>query len=142
MNILSWIKLLSDLNQKDLENLSMFCQLKKMKKWDILFNEWEEANAMYILKSWNFEIRKKINWHDVVLGNVEAEEILWEMALFWDDNKRMATAISTEESELVIILYFSIKDLSNKNPILLEKIKDIINDRIIDNKIIETTFNN
>lgn len=141
MNILSWIKLLSDLSIKDLENLSLFCQLKKMKKWEILFKEWDEANAMYILKSWNFEIRKRINWSDVILWNVEAEEILWEMALFWNDNKRMATAISKEDSELITILSFSIKDLANKNPILLEKIKDIINDRIIDNKIVETTLN-
>ncbi len=73
MNILNGIKLLSDLSKKDLENLSLFCQLKKMKKWEILFKEWDEANAMYILKSWNFEIRKRINWSDVILWNVEAE---------------------------------------------------------------------
>jgi len=53
----------------------------------------------------------------------------------------MATAISKEDSELITILSFSIKDLANKNPILLEKIKDIINDRIIDNKIVETSLN-
>jgi len=34
-----------------MENLSLFCQLKKMKKGDVLFREGDDANAMYILKS-------------------------------------------------------------------------------------------
>ena len=51
----------------------------------------------------------------------------------------MATAISLEDSSLITILSFSIKELANKNPLLLDKIKDIINDRIIDNKIVETS---
>lgn len=140
MNILYWIKLLSDLSENDKDNLSLFCQEKSLKKWEILFKEGDEANAMYILKNWSFEIRKKINWIEVVLWNVIAEELLWEMALFWDTNKRMATAISLEDSSLITILSFSIKELANKNPLLLDKIKDIINDRIIDNKIVETTI--
>lgn len=139
MNILHWIKLLSDLSENDKDNLSLFCQEKSLKKWEILFKEWDEANAMYILKSWTFEIRKIINWKEVILWNVMAEELLWEMALFWDTNKRMATAISLEDSSLITILSFSIKELANKNPLLLDKIKDIINDRIIDNKIVETS---
>ena len=48
------------------------------------------------------------------------------MALFWDTNKRMATAISLEDSSLITILSFSIKELANKNPLLLDKIKEII----------------
>ena len=144
MNILHWIKLLSDLivnlSENDKDNLSLFCQEKSLKKWEILFKEGDEANAMYILKSWTFEIRKKINWKEFILWNVMAEELLWEMALFWDTNKRMATAISLEDSNLVTILSFSIKDLAKKYPLLLNKIKDIINDRIIDNKIVETSI--
>jgi len=140
MNILHWIKLLDDLSENDKSNLSLFCQEKTLKRGEVLFKEWDEANAMYILKSWSFEIRKYINWKEVVLWNVIAEELLWEMALFWDTNKRMATAISLEDSSLITILSFSIKDLANKYPLLLNKIKEIINDRIIDNKIVESTM--
>ena len=140
MNILHWIQLLSDLSETDKDNLSLFCQEKKLKKWEILFKEGDEANAMYILKKGSFEIRKVISWKEVVLWNVLAEELLWEMALFWDTNKRMATAISLEDSSMITILSFSIKELAKKYPLLLNKIKDIINDRIIDNKIVETTI--
>lgn len=140
MSMLDWIKLLDELTEIDMENLSLFCQLKDLEKWEIIFKEWEEAIAMYILKSWRIEIRKDIDWKSIVLWNVEAEEILWEMALFWDDNKRMATAVAIEKCELITILSFSIKDLTKKYPLLYEKIKDIINDRIINNKIIESTI--
>jgi hypothetical protein len=46
----------------------------------------------------------------------------------------MATAIATIETTLVVILSFSIKELTQNHPELLNKIKTIINDRIISNK--------
>lgn len=138
MSILKQVKLLSDLSDKELDYLSMFCQDKTLLEWETLFHEWDEANAMYILASWEIEISNLIQWERVKLGNVKAEEILWEMALFWSSSRRMATAIAMKDSQLLIILSFSIKDLTNKHPELLEKIKRIIEERTINNKIIET----
>lgn len=138
MNILNWIWLLNSLTQDELDNLSLFCQLKRLKKWENLFKEWEEWSSMYILKEWQFEISKTIKWKNTIIWTVKAEEILWEMALFLDSSKRMATATAQIDSVLITILSFSIKELTNKNPILLEKIKNIINNRIMDNKIIES----
>jgi len=66
MSILDWIKLLDDLNETDKDNLSLFCQIKSLKKWEIIFKEWEEAIAMYILKTWKIEIKKDIDWKDIV----------------------------------------------------------------------------
>ncbi|MDD2907827.1 MAG: cyclic nucleotide-binding domain-containing protein [Candidatus Gracilibacteria bacterium] len=140
MNILDGIELLNELDSTDKENLSLFCQYRTLEKGEVIFKEGEEAVAMYILKKGRIEIRKEINRKDVILGNVEAEEVLGEMALFGDDNKRMATAVALVECELITILSFSIKDLTKKYPILYKKIKDIINNRIISNKIIESTI--
>lgn len=135
--ILDWMEILSTLNAQDKENLAYFCQERLLSEWEILFNEWDEANAMYILKTGAFEVSRIINWEKVILWNVMAEEILGEMALFWDTGKRMAKAVCTQDSILITILSFSILELSNKNPQLLEKIKEIINDRIINNKMKE-----
>jgi CRP-like cAMP-binding protein len=46
----------------------------------------------------------------------------------------MATAVALTDCVLITILSFSINDLTNKHPELLEKIKLIINDRILLNK--------
>ena len=134
MSILDNVKILAELSVEEKTNLSLFCQEKHLDAWDILFNEEEEASAMYLLKEGNIEISRKLNGEKNILWEVNAEEILWEMALFWDVNKRMATATATSDCVLIVILSFSIKELTTKHPELLDKIKTIINDRIISNK--------
>lgn len=134
MSMLDWLEILSALTEKEKENLSLFCQERYLKEWDILFDEWDEATAMYILKTWAFEIIKKKDWEEIVLGRVNAEEVLWEMALFWDRNKRMATARCVKDSILITILSFSIVEMTKKNPELLDKIKCIIDQRNLSNK--------
>lgn len=136
MSILDWIKLLDVLTESEKENLSLFCQEKYLEKGDVLFNEEDEASAMYLLREWNIEVSRKVSGEKVIIWQVHAEEILWEMALFWDTNKRMATAIALDSCKLVVILSFSIKELTQKHPELLNKIRNIISDRIISNKSI------
>ena len=134
MSILDWVSLLSELYESEREELAMFCQEKHLSVWETLFHEDEDASAMYILIEGSVEISRLNNWVKDVIWKVNAEEMLWEMALFWDNNKRMATAIALEESTLIVILSFSIKELTFKHPDLLGKIKMIINDRMVSNK--------
>ncbi len=134
MSILSWIWLLSDLSELELDNFALFCQEKHINSWETIFHEEDNASAMYILKEWNIEITRSIIWWKVILWEVHAEEILWEMALFWERNRRMATATALTDCTLITILSFSINELTNKHPELLDKIKMIINDRLISNK--------
>gem|GEM_PF-1048983 len=57
------------------------------------------------------------------------------MALFQSSNNtRMATAIAEEDSKLVVILNFSIDELKKKYPEVIEKIKQIIEYRNMQNK--------
>jgi len=134
MSILDWIELLSGLLESEKDNLAMFCQEKHLEPWDVLFSEEEDASAMYLLKNGSIEISRNIDWAKSILWQVHSEEILWEMALFWDTNKRMATATALESCTLVVILSFSIKELAYNHPDLLSKIQMIINDRMIKNK--------
>ena len=135
MNILDWIKVLESLSDKEKEELSFFCQEKYLNKWEILFKEWEEWNVVYILKSWSFEVSKNINWEEIILWKVYPEEILWEMALFWQNHKRTATVKCIESWILIAILSNSILKISENNPDLLEKIKTVIINRIDENKL-------
>ncbi len=138
MSMLDNIKILESLSLRERNDLSLFCQKKYLKKGEVLFFEWESASAMYILADWSIEISKKHDWEDVLLWNVHAEEILWEMALFWENSKRMATAKALEDTILITILSFSLDEIIHKYPDLLEKIKNIIEERIVNNKITET----
>lgn len=150
MSILDWIDLLSDLSLDEKNNLEMFCQEKFVKAWEVIFKEEDYATAMYILKKGNVEITRKTNdWWKVILWEVKAEGLLWEMAIFWevkaeewlwemaivwDRNKRMATATALSDCTLIVILSFSINEIIKKHPKLYKKIQFIINDRTISNK--------
>lgn len=133
-SMLDSLDILKTLTQQDRDNLAVFCQERFLQKWDILFSEWDEWNAMYFLKTWKVEILKKIDWDDVRLWQVVAEEVLWEMALFQSINKsRMATARASENSNLIVILDFSMDELKAKHPQVIEKIKEIIQYRNSEN---------
>lgn len=138
MKILHWLDLLKNLTLEEKNNLELFCQEKYLNAWDTLFHEWDEANAMYILATGEIEVSKLLDSKRVRLWDVSAEEIIWEMALFGKNKRRMATAIAKRDSILITILDFSIKELTHKYPDLLSKIQDIIEERTINNKILET----
>ena len=135
MSVLSWIKLLETLSEKEKNELSLFCQKRHLESWEILFKEWEDASVMYILVSGTMNIYTWSEWDKLRLWKVVAEEILGEMALFGGDNIRMATAEAKDSCELLAIMSFSLKELIKDHPILLEKIKNIIEERVVDNKI-------
>ena len=127
-------KIFEDLSLDEKNQLEIFCQEKSIKKWDILFKEWEEANAMYILQEWEIEVYKEKLWKNIFLWKIVAEDILWEMAIFWEKWKRMASAKVVKDSILIVLLDFSIKELTGKYPEIMEKIKNIIQIRNIANK--------
>ncbi len=134
MSIVDNIQILKSLSEEEKQKLALFCQEKFLKKWEVLFEDKQEATAMYLLVKWDIEISKVVNWEEKVLWEVHAEEILWEMALFWGNNKRMAKATALNDCTLVVILSFSVKELIDKYPEIYDKIKDIISHRSSKNK--------
>lgn len=134
MSFLDELSLLSSLSQEEKQKLELFCQEKFLNKADELFKEWDEANSMYLLATWKIEIYKNIYWEEAILWEIKAEEILWEMALFWWQWKRMASARAVEDTKLVTILSFSIEEITRKHPDLMKKIEDIINARESENR--------
>ena len=135
MWMLEWIKLLDDLSTEELAQLEVFCQQKFLKKGEILFEEWQEANAMYLLIDWKIEIYKKKWIKNITLGVLEPEEILGEMAVFGSDWIRMAWAKAKEDTILITILTFSMKGLTEKHPLIMQKIQELIEKRMYENKM-------
>lgn len=122
------------LSDQERSQLEIFCQKKESLAGEVLFREWEEATAMYIVGWWKIEISKNTSWEKKVLAIIGRNEMLGEMALFWDTWKRMATATVIEQASFITILSFSIKELMRQNPELSEKVKEIIEQRIYANK--------
>ena len=134
MGMFDYSEIFQDLTIGEKSQLEVFCQRKVLKKWEKVFEEWEEANSMYIIQEWEVEIYKSNFWKKTIIWRIEAEDILWEMAIFWLNWKRMASAIVTKDAVLITILSFSIKELTSKSPEILDKIQNIIEIRNIQNK--------
>ena len=60
------------------------------------------------------------------------------MALFSEDLKRMASAYAVEDCQLIAIMSFSVQQITRDHPELMYKIKGIIEERMLDNKISDT----
>ena len=124
-----WVDLFSDLSEKEKANLAMFCQENNVYAWETLFLEHEVASSMYILKSWIIEISRELDWRTVIIWEIINKWILWEMGLFWEPHNRMATAKVISDAKLIVVLDFSMKELTAKHPNLLNKIQNIIKER-------------
>ena len=134
MSILNGVKILKDLDESELLSFEVFCQERFISKWEVLFNEWDEVNSMYLLKQWKIEIFTNKDNKEIILWYIEAEDILWEMAIFWNTHNRTASARVIEDSVIIVLLEFSIQELTKNHPEILEKIKEIIKKREEDNE--------
>ena len=138
MSMLEGLRMLDDLTDSEKNQLEAFCQEKKLTTGEKLFEEWDAANAMYFLKEGEIQISKNINGKTVKLWVVHAEDLIWEMALFSDNGKRMAWAKALTNVSLITILSFSIQQIMNTKPELLDKMKGLIEQRMYENKITQS----
>lgn len=120
------IEIFSWLNSLELDTFKMFCQERTYSQWDVIFSKWEDATAMYVVKSWELEVVDDFR----VLWTVEPGNIVWEMAIFWANKTRSATVKAKKDTVLIVILKFSIDDLIKKHPQIFEKIKNVIDNRV------------
>lgn len=123
--MLEWIELFSSLNQDSLNTLAMFCQQRRVASGEVLFRKWEESTSMYIVISWKLEVFDG----ERVLWFVKSWEFVWEMSLFSEPKVRTASVKALEDTNVIVLLAFSIDQLGNKHPEILEQIRKVIEER-------------
>lgn len=134
MSILDNITIFSSLSEEERNTISLFCQERKIEAWKVLFNEWEDAEAMYIVTAWQLEAFQDKGWTEKMLWTISEWEFVWEMALLWEFNRRSASVRSKIPSTLITILKFSIIELESKHPEVLEKIRTTLRVRVDQNR--------
>ncbi len=123
--MLEWIELFSSLNQDSLNTLAMFCQQRRVASGEVLFRKWEESTSMYIVISWKLEVFDG----ERVLWFVKSWEFVWEMSLFSEPKVRTASVKALEDTNVIVLLAFSIDQLGDKHPEILEQIRKVIEER-------------
>ena len=129
---LSQVSLFSTLSEDEIGNIRDFCQQKKIALWEYLFREWDEPQALYILTSWKLSVQK---WpQDSEIAVLISWSLIGEMAFFWDEKYRNASIVALEDSELTVILAFSLVQLFWKCPDIQEKMQAMIRLREEENR--------
>ena len=124
---LTQFPIFSGLSQDEIQNIEDFCQEKQLWSWEYLFHEGDEPQALYVLASWQLWVLKWLNKHEIAA--IEPGSMIGEMAFFWDEKVRNASVVAKEDSELIVILAFSIVQLFWKYPELKGKLDTIIEER-------------
>jgi signal-transduction protein with cAMP-binding, CBS, and nucleotidyltransferase domain len=77
--------------------------VRKYKPLGVIFQAEEHADTAYIIRQGKIEISRQFNGQKVVLDILGPGAIFGEMALLIDDQQRTATAMSLDDSELVVL---------------------------------------
>jgi CRP-like cAMP-binding protein len=129
------IPLFQDLSETDKSTISLFTQERRIRAGEVLFNEGDDAIAMYVVKSGTLKAyRDRSSWEQV-LGYVGPGEIVGEMALFDKDapKTRLASVRAVEDTLLLVVVDYAIVELGKKHPAVYERIWWVIRDRQIKN---------
>ena len=89
--------------------------LKHFPKGAVLFNEGDEGEDMFIIRSGKVAIRKRVPHGDVVVAVLEKGDFFGEMALL-ERIPRTAGAEMTEEGDLIVIGSDVFGDMVKNNP--------------------------
>jgi len=92
------------LNIEFLEN-SWFFQIRTLEAWEVLFDEWDIDNNLYIIKEWELSIEKYTNNDRIetkILAKLWNSEIFWEWSL-WDSAPKQVKIKATKKTTLLEI---------------------------------------
>ena len=122
MNYFQDIALFETLSESDGEMLSSFSQLSMLPAGEYLFRQWDDAQAMYVVLSWKVSVIQE----GKEIARISPWELVGEMAFFDNPPVRNASVKALEETQLLVIIEYSIRQLLQKSPELHQKIRDII----------------
>ncbi len=121
-----------------------------IKTWDVLFNEWDKDNNLYIIISWKISIEKNIIQNDKTrrrkLSTLLIFDIIWESSTNWNERNKQVNAIAISNTILLKIgCQEKIKEFFLKFPLewikLLKHIIFISNKRLLKiNREITTNY--
>lgn len=97
---------------------------------NIIFNEGTQGNAAYILTDGEVEISTSIGDRKKVLAILHPVSIFGEMALFLDDKTRTATAMTSEDTQVVVIAADALEEYMATAPKVLSSIMSVLTHRL------------
>ena len=133
-SVLKRIKALNGLSEEDCKSILDNTSLQKVPAGKILFNEGEEGRALYIIRRGQVRIFKPATdgKEEVEIAVLNDKQFFGEMALI-ANQKRNATAVTIEDSEMYVLTPKAFNVLIEKNPDMASRISEEFMRRLNEN---------
>lgn len=111
------IKILAELNDAQLSQLSEYLEVQQVSQWTVLFNQGDASDAMYLLMSGELRARTMIGGKETILATFSPGDFFGDMALF-DHGPRSADVLANVDSTLLKLSSGSFERLTREVPAL------------------------
>jgi CRP-like cAMP-binding protein len=118
-NFLTKCFLFKNWNESEIEALVSISQEKSLNLGQILFNENEKADALFVVKSGAINIEKHSGGETEYITHLESGSYFGELGILGSEGqteKRSATSTAREKCELIKISYSDLEKLLNQHP--------------------------
>jgi signal transduction histidine kinase len=123
------VPLFADLPDQDLQDLSEAITLQQLEKGEMLFEEGDQGDVMYLIDSGEIEILKTSAERQVLLNVLNAGDVVGEMALL-DESPRMAGARAGAPTSLLAIKKATFDNLLDQSPSAARSMFDTVIERL------------
>ena len=133
MDLLANIALFQDFSGELLEAITNSFHLKELKPEEVLFNQGDEGESLFVLVEGLLEVSSQVKGEKRHLSFLRPGSFLGEMALLTGE-KRSADVISSTESLVGELTKESIMSSATENPEILNKMTAVVAKRRLKNK--------
>jgi CRP/FNR family transcriptional regulator, cyclic AMP receptor protein len=120
-NLLHNIYLFKDLTPKELEQVTAIAKQSSFNHGDEVFAEGDDATSLYVVKFGSVKIKHSMRDERIDLAIMASGAHFGEMA-FFDGEKRSATVVVNEKTDLVSITFKDLRQLLESNPQIAIKV--------------------
>jgi CRP/FNR family transcriptional regulator, cyclic AMP receptor protein len=141
-DVLGATELFQGVSPDELTNLARFAGSRRLVRGDILFNEGEEPDALYVVLRGRVAIaNKSFDGRESVVALMEPGDLFGEMGML-DGRPRSAEGRALEPSEVLVLEYGPVRNLLEQHPELLWGVVRMLADRLrgMDEALADSVF--
>lgn len=141
-DVLAATELFQAVSPDELTDLARHAGSRRLVRGDILFNEGEEPDALYVVLRGRIAIaNKSFDGRESVVALMEPGDLFGEMGML-DGRPRSAEGRALEPSEVLVLQYGPVRDLLERHPELLWGVVRMLADRLrgMDEALADSVF--
>jgi len=129
IEFISSVPLFASLEKEIIEKIADLCQLKSLKRNEIIFREGDPGDSFYLVLDGHVQIVKKDENRELVMAVLDSHEGFGELSLLVNQ-PRTATAKAIDDVTLIQIQKKDFQELNHQFPQLLKKLNKLMSLRV------------